>query len=75
MFVIASNTWYTLQKAKKKSNLLLKITWIANENRKLKVRIKTTIRRKLIAINLVTSKRLKISKVSPNLKKLGGKEQ
>lgn len=32
----ASNTWYTLHKAKKKkSNLLLKITWIANENRKL----------------------------------------
>lgn len=46
----ASNTWYTLHKAKKKkSNLLLKITWIANENRKLQVRVKTVIRRKLIA--------------------------
>lgn len=41
----------------KKSNLLLKITWRANENRKLWVRVKTIITGKLIAINLVTAKR------------------
>lgn len=36
--------------AQEKSNLLLKITWIVNENRKLWVRVKTVIMRKLIAI-------------------------
>lgn len=52
-----SNNWHTLQGAKNKSNLLLKITWIANENRKLWVRVKTVITRKLIAINLVIGKK------------------
>lgn len=32
-----SNNWHTLHGVKKKSNLLMKITWIANENRKLKL--------------------------------------
>lgn len=49
-----SNNWDALHGAEKKSNLLLKITWIANENRKLWVRVKTVITRKLMAINLVT---------------------
>lgn len=52
----SAHAWHTPHKARKRSNLWLKVTWRAKENRKLWVKVKTVIRRKLIAINLFAVK-------------------